>query len=75
MSSATKKKYVFLESENNFSVPTGTQTIVKVKFQPIFNNKLRDKIEVYLQFNANHHVIKFLYINDLLNIVYNIKNL
>ena len=54
-----------------------TENYKRYYFQHILTvlHKLRDKIEVYLQFNANDHVIKFLYINHLLNIVYNIKNI
>ena len=47
MSAATKKKHVFLETINNFDLPTEKQKIVKVKFffsnHVFYNHKIRLK--------------------------------
>ena len=38
MSATTKKKHVFLETINNYSVPTDTQTIVRVSLYKCSKN-------------------------------------
>ena len=39
MSASTKRKHVFLEAINNFTLPTQNQSIVRVIQQEWFNNK------------------------------------
>ena len=58
MSASTKKKHVFLEAINNFTLPTQNQSIVRVILQEWFNNKkIYSLILIFLRLKVQEEII------------------